>query len=80
MAVGLLNVGGLFGGFISCHLADKFGRRNALLINNGFLFIGVILMTMSRRVDVYLLLPIGRFLSGICCGKGFHAKIRISIE
>jgi SP family facilitated glucose transporter-like MFS transporter 1 len=70
MTVGLLNVGGLFGGFISCHIADKFGRRNALLMNNVFLFIGVILMTMSKRVDVYLLLPAGRFVTGVCCGLG----------
>jgi SP family facilitated glucose transporter-like MFS transporter 1 len=70
MTVGLLNVGGLFGGFIACHLADKFGRRNALLMNNAFLFIGVILMSMSKRVDVYLLLPAGRFVTGVCCGLG----------
>uniref|UniRef100_A0AC34GWN2 Major facilitator superfamily (MFS) profile domain-containing protein n=1 Tax=Panagrolaimus sp. ES5 TaxID=591445 RepID=A0AC34GWN2_9BILA len=70
MTVGLLNVGGMFGGFIACHLADKFGRRNALLMNNAFLFIGVILMSMSKRVDVYFLLAAGRFVAGVCCGLG----------
>uniref|UniRef100_A0A7E4VSJ9 MFS domain-containing protein n=1 Tax=Panagrellus redivivus TaxID=6233 RepID=A0A7E4VSJ9_PANRE len=70
LTVGQLNIGGLVGGYISQHASHQFGRRGALLLNNIILFVGVAVMSLARYVDVYQLLPIGRFFVGVCCGLG----------
>lgn len=60
--------GGCIGGFIGGILADKLGRKGAILFNNIFVIIGIALMTLSYWANQYYLLIIGRFFIGINAG------------
>ena len=49
-------------------LANKLGRKGALLFNNIFTISGTILMTGAKYVNFYPSLIIGRFIMGIATG------------
>ena len=50
-------------------LADYFGRKKSLLLNNILGIIGPLLMGLSQPCNSYEMIMIGRFLIGINCGK-----------
>ncbi|KAH7720644.1 Protein FGT-1 a [Aphelenchoides avenae] len=58
----------MVGGLMSGWLADKLGRKGALLLNNLFLLIAVALMTSAKYVGVYYLFTAGRLVVGFACG------------
>ncbi|KAG0225454.1 sugar transporter [Mortierella sp. GBAus27b] len=61
-----LTLGGLVGAlFLGSWLADRWGRRTALLLNNGPLLVGSALMGCA---STYMGMLVGRFLVGIGCG------------
>uniref|UniRef100_A0A0K0ENM9 MFS domain-containing protein n=1 Tax=Strongyloides stercoralis TaxID=6248 RepID=A0A0K0ENM9_STRER len=66
--VGLFAFGGIFGGFFSGTVADKFGRKKGLLLINIPILIATLLMGLAKYVGIYYLLFVGRFLIGISCG------------
>jgi SP family facilitated glucose transporter-like MFS transporter 1 len=68
ISVGIFAVGGMIGGLLSGFMADKMGRKGALLFNNLFAFVAAALMTFAKYVDVYYLMTIGRFVIGFSCG------------
>ncbi|KAF9970478.1 hypothetical protein BGZ73_006804 [Actinomortierella ambigua] len=65
--VAFLTVGGLLGSlFIGGRMADRFGRRRAMMANNMFLLVGSILMGQAGSFGTMVF---GRFLIGIGCGN-----------
>ncbi|VDM72895.1 unnamed protein product, partial [Strongylus vulgaris] len=68
VAVSIFAVGGMFGGLISGWLADKVGRRGALLYNNLFAFIAAALMGLAKPLGVYPMIILGRLFIGFYCG------------
>ncbi|KAJ1883218.1 Bifunctional purine biosynthesis protein PurH [Coemansia sp. RSA 486] len=65
ISVGVLSVGGLIGALVSNVIADTIGRRNTLVINNGFFLAGSVLMGTSTTA---LHFTLGRFVMGVGCG------------
>eukprot|EP00061_Rhincodon_typus_P014715 g41934.t1 len=59
------SVGGLVGALIAGPMAVRFGRRNSLLLSNIFVFIGALLMVLSRTATCFELIIAGRFFSGV---------------
>ncbi|KAJ2007382.1 Bifunctional purine biosynthesis protein PurH [Coemansia thaxteri] len=70
VAAGVLSVGGLFGAIISGAIADRIGRRNTLVINNGFMLAGSVLMGTATTAVHFSL---GRFVMGVGCGIASNA-------
>ncbi|KAJ2733313.1 Bifunctional purine biosynthesis protein PurH [Coemansia sp. BCRC 34962] len=65
IAIGILSVGGLVGALASGAVADRIGRRNTLVINNGFFLAGSVWMGTATTAVHFSL---GRFVMGIGCG------------
>ncbi|KAJ2892866.1 Bifunctional purine biosynthesis protein PurH, partial [Coemansia aciculifera] len=65
VATGILSVGGLIGAMTSGAIADSIGRRNTLVINNGFFLAGSVWMATATTAVHFSL---GRFVMGIGCG------------
>uniref|UniRef100_A0A0N4ZUW6 MFS domain-containing protein n=1 Tax=Parastrongyloides trichosuri TaxID=131310 RepID=A0A0N4ZUW6_PARTI len=61
-------LGGIFGSFATGYVADKFGRKKGLIINNIFILIGSLLLGCAKYFKFYHFLYIGRFCIGISCG------------
>ncbi|KAK5638835.1 hypothetical protein RI129_013130 [Pyrocoelia pectoralis] len=59
-----------FGCFLSGPISDKFGRKSAIICINVFCFLGWIFITIAYYIQdyQYLLLLIGRFLTGFSAG------------
>lgn len=58
----------MVGGLLSGWMADKFGRKGALLLNNVFALVAAALMTSAKYVDVFYLFTLGRLVIGLSCG------------
>ena len=69
MAVSIFAIGGMCGGFIGGWVANKFGRKGGLLVNNIVGIIAATAMAFSKYVTSYELLILGRFLIGVNCGE-----------
>uniref|UniRef100_A0A914UMN1 Major facilitator superfamily (MFS) profile domain-containing protein n=1 Tax=Plectus sambesii TaxID=2011161 RepID=A0A914UMN1_9BILA len=67
VAVAIFSIGGMFGGLLSGYVADRFGRKGGMLLNNVFALIAAALMGLAKSVDVYLLIIIGRLIIGFNC-------------
>uniref|UniRef100_A0A914E3Z7 Major facilitator superfamily (MFS) profile domain-containing protein n=1 Tax=Acrobeloides nanus TaxID=290746 RepID=A0A914E3Z7_9BILA len=68
ISVGIFAVGGMAGGLLSGWLADKMGRKGALLFNNLFAFIAAAFLSLAKRSDVFYFITVGRLVIGFCCG------------
>lgn len=66
-------LGGMIGGLSVGFAADKFGRKNSLLLNNILVLIGVVFEAMAEPTGLYEMLYIGRFFMGI--NAGFNAGL-----
>merc|ERR1712156_160606 len=68
IAVSIFAIGGMCGGFIGGWIANKFGRKGGLLMNNLIGIVAAMAMVFSKHVTSYELLIIGRYLIGVNCG------------
>ena len=65
---GLLPLGAAFGGISSGFIADRFGRKNGMLLTNVFVVICAVLNIISKFIKAYETLIVARFFSGLFCG------------
>ena len=67
--VAIFSVGGMVGALMTSYVAERFGRKGGLLINNVFVFIAAILMGLCKTAKSYEMLIAGRFFIGINSGN-----------
>ncbi|CAG0913380.1 unnamed protein product [Notodromas monacha] len=68
VAVSIFAIGGMIGGFSGGFVANHFGRRGGLLMNNVLGVIGGCLLGFAKSAFSYEMLIFGRFLIGVNCG------------
>ncbi|KAK6628909.1 hypothetical protein RUM43_002726 [Polyplax serrata] len=68
IAVSIFAIGGMLGGFSGGIIANRFGRKGGLLLNNVLGIGGACLMGFTKFSSSYELLFIGRFIIGVNCG------------
>ena len=67
--MGIFAVGGMIGGISVGTVADKFGRKTALLYNNALAVIAAAMMIGAKYVGNYYLFIVGRLVIGLNSGK-----------
>lgn len=68
VVVSIFAIGGMVGGFIGGMVADRFGRKGGLLLNNVLGITGGSLMWCAKVANSYEMLICGRLIIGINCG------------
>ncbi|XP_075213581.1 facilitated glucose transporter protein 1-like isoform X2 [Lycorma delicatula] len=68
VAVSIFCVGGMIGGAATGFVADKYGRKRGLLINNVFVLLAALLQGFSKWAGSYEMIIAGRFFIGINSG------------
>nr|CAH7753756.1 unnamed protein product [Callosobruchus chinensis] len=68
IAVSIFAIGGMLGGFGGGMVANKFGRKGGLLLNNVLGIGGGVLMWCTKLAHSYEMLFFGRFIIGVNCG------------
>ncbi|XP_049829685.1 glucose transporter type 1 isoform X4 [Schistocerca gregaria] len=68
IAVSIFAIGGMFGGFSGGMIANRFGRKGGLLLNNVLGIGGACLMGFTKIAHSYEVLFLGRFIIGVNCG------------
>lgn len=66
--VAIFCVGGMLGGLLTAFVAERFGRKGGLLLNNINVFLAAILMGTSKAARSYEMLILGRFFVGLNSG------------
>uniref|UniRef100_A0A915IWD6 Major facilitator superfamily (MFS) profile domain-containing protein n=1 Tax=Romanomermis culicivorax TaxID=13658 RepID=A0A915IWD6_ROMCU len=66
---GLFPLGAMIGGLASGAVADHFGRKGGMLINNILTFAAGLILFSTKYSGSYYVLWLGRFLIGVNCGK-----------
>lgn len=68
IAVSIFCVGGMIGGSLVGSIADRFGRKGGLLLNNVLVLLTVIFEGCAKSAKSYEMIVVGRFLIGINAG------------
>ncbi|CAG9800552.1 unnamed protein product [Chironomus riparius] len=68
VAVSIFAIGGMLGGFSGGWMANRFGRKGGLLLNNVLGISGACLMGFTKFLNSYEMLFLGRFIIGVNCG------------
>ncbi|XP_053994603.1 solute carrier family 2, facilitated glucose transporter member 1-like isoform X4 [Hylaeus volcanicus] len=68
IAVSIFCVGGMIGGSLVGWVADRFGRKGGLLLNNILVLLTVIFEGSAKAARSYEMIVIGRFIIGINAG------------
>ncbi|XP_057319701.1 glucose transporter type 1 isoform X6 [Microplitis mediator] len=68
VAVSIFAIGGMIGGFSGGIIANRFGRKGGLLLNNVLGIVGACLMGFTKAAHSYEMLFLGRLIIGINCG------------
>ncbi|XP_071804996.1 solute carrier family 2, facilitated glucose transporter member 1-like [Asterias amurensis] len=66
--VAIFAVGGMIGSLTAGSMADRFGRKGSLLMNNALAVLAALLMGFSQLASSYEMLIIGRIIVGVNCG------------
>ncbi|KAF5288912.1 hypothetical protein FQA39_LY03791 [Lamprigera yunnana] len=66
--VAIFCFGGMIGGMLTGTIADRFGRKGGLLLNNVFVLIAVVLECTAKPARSYEMIAAGRFFIGINSG------------
>ncbi|KAB0797312.1 hypothetical protein PPYR_08306 [Photinus pyralis] len=66
--VAIFCFGGMIGGMLTGTIADRFGRKGGLLLNNIFVLIAVVLECAAKPARSYEMIAAGRFFIGINSG------------
>lgn len=69
VAVSIFAIGGMLGGFSGGWMANRFGRKGGLLLNNVLGIAGGSLMGCTKITRSFEILFLGRFIIGLNCGK-----------
>jgi len=70
ISVSIYLVGGCGGAFSAGWMADKFGRKKALLVCHVFNFVSAILFGLCKLANSFEMLIIARLIVGFGCGAG----------
>ncbi|XP_035219475.1 solute carrier family 2, facilitated glucose transporter member 1-like isoform X1 [Stegodyphus dumicola] len=68
LMVSVFCLGGMIGALGTAFLAEKFGRKGGLLLNNILVFIAAALMGFGKMAKSYEMLIVGRFVIGLNSG------------
>lgn len=68
IAVSIFCIGGMIGGAVTGTVADRFGRKGGLLLNNVFVIIATLLEGLAKSCKSYEMIIAGRFFIGINSG------------
>ncbi|KAK6621842.1 hypothetical protein RUM44_001649 [Polyplax serrata] len=68
IAVSIYCVGGMMGACITGYVAENFGRKGGLLLNNIFVVVASVFQGCAKSVNSYEMLVAGRFFIGINSG------------
>ncbi|XP_061665907.1 solute carrier family 2, facilitated glucose transporter member 11-like [Syngnathoides biaculeatus] len=74
LIVSAFSLGGLFGALLAGPMAVRFGRKNSLLFNNLFLFVGGLLFLICRVARSFEIIILARFLVGINSGVSMNVQ------
>uniref|UniRef100_A0A3Q3VTJ2 Solute carrier family 2, facilitated glucose transporter member 5 n=1 Tax=Mola mola TaxID=94237 RepID=A0A3Q3VTJ2_MOLML len=74
LIVSAFSLGGLFGALLGGLLAVRFGRKNSLLLNNCFLFVGALFVLTCRFAKSFEMLFFARFLVGMNAGVSMNVQ------
>lgn len=75
VAVSIFAIGGMLGGFSGGWMANRFGRKGGLLLNNILGISGACLMGFTKFLNSYEVLFLGRFIIGVNCGKWWQLQL-----
>uniref|UniRef100_A0A8C5ZPW5 Solute carrier family 2 member 9 n=1 Tax=Marmota marmota marmota TaxID=9994 RepID=A0A8C5ZPW5_MARMA len=65
VTVSIFAIGGLVGTLIAKKIGKFLGRKNTLLINNGFAISAALLMAFALQAEAFEMLIVGRFIMGV---------------
>ena len=71
VVVAIYSIGGMIGALMTAYIAERFGRKGGLFLNNVFVFIAALLMGLCRTANSYEMLIAGRFFIGVNSGNFF---------
>ncbi|XP_061562413.1 solute carrier family 2, facilitated glucose transporter member 11-like [Phycodurus eques] len=74
LIVSAFPLGGLLGALLAGPMAVRFGRKNSLLFNNSFLFVGAVLVLLCRHAKSFEMIIFARFLVGINSGVSMNVQ------
>ncbi|XP_064646970.1 solute carrier family 2, facilitated glucose transporter member 1-like [Lineus longissimus] len=66
--VSIFCIGAIFGGLAAGPLANHFGRKGAMLLNNLFTIVAGLMFCLSKTAMSYEMLVVGRFVAGFSAG------------
>lgn len=66
--VSLFCIGGMIGALMTAMIADRFGRKGGLLLNNVLVFVAAIFLGLAKACRSYEMLIFGRFICGLNSG------------
>lgn len=66
--VSIFCVGGMAGALMTAFVAERFGRKGGLLLNNVFVVVAAIFMGAAKAAKSYEMLVLGRFFTGFNSG------------
>ena len=69
ITVAMFAIGGMIGGFGGGFVANRYGRKRGLLVNNLMGVVGAVFMACSKSALSYEMLIFGRLIIGLNCGQ-----------